>query len=370
MSTKGRVKVKEKVKDQLAPGLKKIKESASRTSLTLVLSVFVFAILICAISLAALGIWALARFGVLVAEDGELRLGTALILMTAISLLIGAVLVFFSSRIPLRPINELINKMNRLAAGDFAARLEFAPSLASHPAVGEIVQSFNTMAEELQNTELLRSDFINNFSHEFKTPIVSIMGLAGLLSRGNLGEAEREQYARAIEEESRRLSVMASNVLELSRVENQRILTDITCYNLAEQLRGAILLLEDKWSAKEIELELELREYTIEANEELMRQVWINILDNAIKFAPQGAVVSVITDRRGDRTRVRIKNTGSRIPEDKLDKIFGKFYQADESHAAQGNGIGLAIVRRIVELHGGEITAASDDEGTTFEVLL
>lgn len=365
----GKVKVKEKVKDQLVPGLKKIKESANRTSLTLVLAVFVFVVLLCAIILAALGIWALAKFGVLVEEDGEVHLGTAIIIMTVISLLIGAVLVFFSSRIPLRPINELINKMNRLAAGDFAARLEFGPSLASHPAFGEIVQSFNTMAEELQNTELLRSDFINNFSHEFKTPIVSIMGLAGVLSRGDPGEAERRQYALAIEEESRRLSVMASNVLMLSRVENQRILTDVTRYNLAEQLRGALLLLESKWSAKETELELDLCEYSVDANEELMRQVWINILDNAIKFSPRGAKIKVTTAKADGRTHVRITNTGSEIPADKLEKIFGKFYQADESHAAQGNGIGLAIARRIVELHGGSITAESANGETTFEVV-
>ena len=230
--------------------IEKIKEKTSRTSLTIVLSVFVFVILFSAIALTALGLWLLTKAGVTVDMDGELQLGQVILFMSLISLVIGAVISFFGSRIPLKPVNELINKMNRLAAGDFQTRLKFGETMSSHPAVKELTTSFNTMAEELENTELLRSDFINAFSHEFKTPIVSITGLANLLEAGNLTEDERRQYARAIREESMRLSSLASNVLNLTKVENQTILTDLSHFNLSEQVRSAVLLLEENGQAR------------------------------------------------------------------------------------------------------------------------
>lgn len=352
------------------PDFKKIKESASRSSLTLVLAVFVFAILLFAIGMASLTIWILNKAGVFVDAHGDIELSTVIILMTVISLVIGIVLAFFSSRIPLKPINELINKMNRLAAGDFKARLKFGPTLSSHPAFMEISTSFNTMAEELENTELLRSDFINNFSHEFKTPIVSITGLAKLLAKGNLSEEQKELYLRSIEEESIRLSAMATNVLSLTKLENQVILTDLSYFNLSEQIRSAVLLLETKWSDKDIDLRLDFEEFGIEANEELLKEVWINLIDNAVKFAPREGVVELDVTGDDNSLCVKISNTGSEIPPDKQKKIFNKFYQADESHATQGNGIGLAIVKRVVELHSGDIEVASGDGVTSFTVIL
>jgi len=352
------------------PDLRKIKERASRTSLTLVLAVFVFAILLTAIGLTMLALYILALTGVIVDVDGSLQMGTVFLLMTVISLVIGALLAFFSSRIPLRPINNLINKMNRLAAGDFRARLEFGSALNTHPAFREISTSFNTMAQELECTEMLRNDFINNFSHEFKTPIVSIRGFAKLLSRDDLTEAQRAQYVRAIEEESVRLSSMATNVLNLTKVENQTILTDTAVYNLSEQVRSAILLLEGKWSDKDIDLQLDFDEYTIEANEELVKQVWINLIDNAVKFTPRGGTVVIGITGDEKRLTVTVSNTGPDIPAEKIGKIFGKFYQADESHAGEGNGIGLAIVKRVVQLHRGEVTVKSENGTTTFAVTL
>lgn len=149
------------------------------------------------------------------------------------------------------------------------------------------------MAEELENTQMLRSDFINNFSHEFKTPIVSIAGFAKLLRRGNLTDAQKEEYLAIIEEESLRLAAMATNVMNLTKVENQTILTDLTTFNLSEQIRACVLLLEEKWSRKELDLDLEFPEYTIRANEELLKQVWINLLDNAIKYSPNYGEIGV-----------------------------------------------------------------------------
>ncbi len=348
----------------------KIREKTSRMSLTIMLSIFVFGILLSAIALTALGLWILTEENVIVDMEGKLQLGSVILFMSLSSLIIGGVIAFFSSRIPLKPVNDIINKMNRLAAGDFKTRLKFGNSMSTHPAAMEFAESFNTMAEELEKTELLRSDFINNFSHEFKTPIVSITGLANLLESGNLTEEQRVQYARAIKEESVRLSSMASNVLNLTKVENQTILTDISQFNLSEQIRSAILLLEEKWMCKNVDLQISFDEYMVEANEELLKQVWINLIDNAVKFVPDYGTVALELLDEGEELSVSISNTGSDIPEDKQEKLFNKFYQADESHETQGNGLGLAIVKRIVDLHGGSVSVSSGDGITVFTVTL
>ena len=350
--------------------LKKIKERTSRTSLTIVLAVFVFIILLSAIGLATVTLVILEAAGVLADAQGDLDLGTVILVMTLVSLVIGGVMAFFSSRLPLKPINNLINKLNRLAAGDFKARLEFGSILSSHSAFKEISDSFNTMAEELENTEMLRNDFINHFSHEFKTPIVSITGFAKLLSKGNLTEEQKATYIHAIEEESVRLSYMATNVLNLTKVENQTNLTNVSTFNLSEQIRSAVLLLEMKWAEKNLELQLDFEEYTIEANEELLKQVWINLMDNAVKFTPRCGTVALELLDMGDSLRFQISNTGSDIPIEKQAKIFHKFYQADESHATGGNGVGLAIVKRIVDLHQGVVEVQSGGGITTFTVTL
>lgn len=348
----------------------KINAQISRTSFTIILSIFAFLIILLAIGLTALGLWLLTLAGVTVDMEGRLQLGPVILFMSLISFLIGATLTYFSSHIPLRPINELITKINRLAAGDFKTRLKFGKALSSHRAAKQLTASFNKMAEELENTEMLRGDFINSFSHEFKTPIVSITGLANLLESGNLTDEQRAQYARAIREESMRLSSMASNVLSLSRVEKVAILTDVTRFNLSEQVRSAVLLLEEKWTRKAVDLQLDFEEYFLEANEEMLMQVWINLIDNAVKFVPEGGTVTLDICEKADEVSVRISNTGTEIPIEKQDKIFNKFYQADESHSTRGNGIGLAIVKRIVDLHRGRVTVASEDGVTAFTVSL
>ena len=346
--------------------LKRMQEKAPITSLTLFLSAFVFGIFAIAISFTAICVWVLNQAGVLV--DVEIR--SIILFMSLNSLLIGGVMAFFSCRIPLKPIHQLIYKMNCLAKGEYHTRLSFGPSLSANPTFAEITESFNTMAEELENTEMLRMDFINNFSHEFKTPIVSITGLAKLMAKGNVTEEERMQYLHAIEEESSRLSAMATNVLRLTSVENQAILKDVTSFNLSEQVRSAVLLLEPKWSRKNLNIALDFLEYTVEANEELLMEVWINLLDNAIKFSPEGGTLSLALTESEHSLCVAIGNEGITIPKEKQERIFQKFYQADESHATMGNGIGLAIVKRIVDLHKGQISLVSEDGYTEFRITL
>lgn len=349
---------------------KKGKDRKSRKSLTLFFSVFVFIILLAAVMLTALAIWALGKAGFFIRLDGELKISTIMLFAFLISIVLGTVATFLFVRIPLKPINKIINKMNRLAAGDFKTRLEFGSTLSSIPAMNELTTSFNTMAQELENTELLRNGFINDFSHEFKTPIVSIMGFASLLERENLTEEQRQQYVRAIREESLRLSSMSTNILNLNKVERQTILTDVTRFNLSEQIRSAVLLLEDKWTKKNIDLRLDFDEFMVEANDELLKQVWINLIDNAIKFTDDGGIVELEMSEKNGNISVKISNTGEEIPKEKQDKLFNKFYQGDEARSVSGNGIGLAIVKRISDLHHAKITVSSENGVNTFTVIL
>ena len=295
---------------------------------------------------------------------------TTCAIMAGIAMLFGAMIALLSTKLPFRPILELMAGMDKLADGDFHTRVKARFWQRQHPGLLALTQSFNKMAEQLENTEMLRSDFINNFSHEFKTPIVSIAGFAKLLRRGQLTEEEQAEYLTIIEEESLRLSYMATNVLNLTKIENQSILSDTAEYNLSEQLRASVLLLEEEWTRKRVELEMEFDEFNIVANEELMKQVFINLLDNAFKFAPDGGTVRVWVEQDPRHTWVAISNNGPMIPPELREKIFRKFYQGDESHAAKGNGIGLAIVHRVAELHGGKVELESNEDWTTFTVIL
>lgn len=318
-----------------------------------------------------LAVYLLVKHGVLVvSSDAALDMGRLLLMSAVLSTAVGLVIAVAVTQFPLRPVRDLIDGMNRLGSGDFKTRVSVGRIMRKYPPFVDVCESFNKMAEELENTEVLRSDFINNFSHEFKTPIVSIAGFARLLRRENLSVEHRQEYLTAIEEESMRLSYMATNVLSLTKVENLSILADKTEFNLSEQIRSCILLLESKWEKKALEFQLEFDEHRIRASEELLKEVWINLLDNAVKFAPSGHTVRLKISERENLLKVSITNTGSEIEAQHLNKIFNKFYQADESHATQGNGVGLAIVKRIVALHGGEVSVASENGATTFTVEL
>ena len=275
--------------------------------------------------------------------------------MLGVTVGVGIVLAAFLTRNLLIYVNRIINRMNQLASGDYSARLSYGKPICLHPTVIEIMSSFNRMAEELEKTENLRLDFINNLSHEFKTPIVSIAGFAKMLKKDNLTEEQRKEYLDIIEEEAKRLADMATNVLNMTKLENQTILTDISKFNLSEQIRSSVLLLEEKWTKKNLELDLDFEEHDINANEELLKEVWINLLDNAVKFSPFNGLINIEIEEKQGIYRIIISNQGEAITEENQKKLFHKFYQADESHATEGNGIGLSIVKKIVELHRGKI---------------
>lgn len=344
-------------------------ERRNRYSLTLLFSVIIFLILLASIGIAALAAYIFSILGWLSIGIGSAPdLTPILIFMTIVSLVIGFGAAVFAMKFPLKPFSRMITQMNRLAAGDFTARLYFRKPIAAYPAFKEMSESFNKMAEDLESTEMLRSDFINNFSHEFKTPIVSIAGFAKLLKRGNLTEEQKAEYIDIIEEESLRLSAMATNMLNLTKIENQAILTDVTIFNLSEQIRSCVLLLENKWADKNINIVLQFPEHTITANEELLKQVWINLIDNAVKFTPECGMVEIKINEMDDYFNILVINTGSEITPDQQKKIFNKFYQSDESHSSEGNGIGLAVVKKVIDLHHGQISVASEDGITTFTV--
>ncbi len=349
-------------------------ERNNRFSLTLTFVIVIFVILAVSIAVASATAHLFSQLGWMGLggknEEISFDLTPTLVYLSITSVVIGIGITFLAIKYPLKPLNRMINQINRLASGDFKARLKFGRPLSAHPTFKEISESFNKMAEELEGTEMLRSDFVNNFSHEFKTPIVSIAGFAKLLRRGNLTKEQKEEYLAIIEEESLRLASMANNVLSLTKVENQTILTEVKSYNLSEQIRSCLLLLENKWTKKNTEFSLVFEEVNVSADEELLKQVWINLLDNAIKFSPEYSTVDISIKENDGFISVSITNRGSTISPEHIDKIFGKFYQADESHGSEGNGVGLAVVKRIVELHNGEVSCASKDDSTTFTVKI
>ena len=298
--------------------------------------------------------------------------GTAPIVLLLIillpSIIIGSALTILLSNRILRPLRKTIQAAKKIGEGDFSVRVHDDHGILE---VKELQGTFNHMAEDLQQLEIFRKDFINNFSHEFKTPIVSIRGFAHQLRYEDLPEEKRAEYLSIICKESDRLTHMASRILTLSQYENLSIVTDRTVYDLDEQIRHCILLLEKQWDEKELELDIDLDEVMCYANEEMLSQLWVNLLGNAVKFTPKGGTIGVSMRQTGETVTVRVSDTGEGIPADIREHIFDKFYQGDTSHKSEGNGIGLTLVRRIVELYGGTVSVDSTPGvGSVFTVTL
>jgi len=290
-----------------------------------------------------------------------------IVIILAASVIVGTVLSPIIGRRALKPFRKVIAATDQLAGGDFSVRLD----IAHPPEFYNLARSFNSMAQELGSIELLRTDFINNFSHEFKTPIVSIKGFAEILKYDDLTSEERNEYLDIVISESTRLAALATNVLNLSKVESQTILADKQAFDLSEQIRRCILMLESKWNNKNISLSVHLQDIKCLGNEELLSQVWLNLLDNALKFTPEGGKITVTLGADNDKVKFVLQDNGAGISSDEAEHIFDKFYQADASRTTEGNGLGLTLAKKIVELHGGNIACKSKlDEGTEFTVLL
>lgn len=290
-----------------------------------------------------------------------------LISLAFLAVVIGAAVAAAFSRIPLKPLRKIAEAADRLAAGDFSARI----NLKMGGELQELNTSFNNMANELEQSQMLRSDFINNFSHEFKTPITSIRGFAKMIREHNLSREETDEYLDIIIAESDRLVDLSANVLNLSKVENQTILTNTAEFNLSEQMRRVIVLLENRWEEKNLFINLNCSEVYINGNEEMLKQVWINLIDNAIKFADKDSEINITILQGAKFVSVTVSDRGEVIVPEVLGRIFDKFYQGDTSHGVKGNGLGLAVAAKIVDLHKGSISVIrSDEEQTAFEVRL
>lgn len=282
------------------------------------------------------------------------------------SAIIGTVLAFILSRIILTPVYSVIEGMEKLSDGDFSTRIELGKS----ETLQNVSNSFNKLARELEKTEILRSDFISDFTHEIKTPIMSISALVSLLKTKSVSDEKYKSYLEVMESEAKRLVDMTTNTLYLSKLESQEIITDKKKYNVSEQIRGAVLMFVSKWEEKNLSLSVDVGEISLCANEDMMMQVWVNLIDNAIKFSECGKELKIDATAVGDILYVNVENHGPEIPEEDYEKIFTKFFQCDKSRTTEGNGIGLSVVKHIVELHGGEVKVSCENGVTCFSVAL
>ena len=304
-------------------------------------------------------------------KDGSVSIGGALVILYASCILMAVSLVVAIRIVLIKPIKNIIQAMNLLAAGDFTVRLQPAAHGYEPTEIREFKAAFNKAAEELSGTELLRKDFVNNFSHEFKTPIVSISGFADLLLDEDVTPEEQREYLQIIRDESRRLAQLSGSVLLLNRIEAQTILIDCTDFALDEQLRQCILVTRQKWRDKPLQFEAELAPCTYHGSEALVKEIWLNLLDNAAKFSPENGTISVTLHREQGSPVVAVTDQGCGMDAETCRHIFEQFYQGDTSHRTQGNGLGLAMAQKIAALHGGAVTVDSrPGSGSCFTVVL
>ena len=313
-------------------------------------------------ALAMFIVWLLnRRFGVWLGIPYTIR-------VLLISILSGAAIAVGLSKIFVSPMMKLGDAMRKVAGGDFTVRLDCTSKIRD---VREVYGSFNTMVKELGNTETLQTDFVSNVSHEFKTPINAIEGYASLLQDSQLTDEQKNAYIDKIIFNTRRLSDLVGNILLLSKVNNQTISLKASTFRLDEQVRQSILALESKWEKKEIEFDVDLDEIEYTGYENLLSHVWLNLIDNAVKFSPQNGQIRIRLKQLAGSVTFSIWDNGLPIPEADIGRIFNKFYQGDNSHASEGNGLGLALVRkRVAAAHGTINVTSSEDAGTEFVVAL
>ncbi len=268
-----------------------------------------------------------------------------------------------------RPTKEIQSCLNKITQGDFSARVK--PTIAESY-FGDIANDINRLAKELSGVETLRSDFISNVSHEIKTPLAVIQNYGMLLSNPNLKDEERIEYAKVITNSSRQLAELVTNILRLNKLENQEIFPTKKTFDLSEELCASLLMFESIWNEREIEIITNIEQdiYTM-GDESLLSLVWSNLLSNAFKFTPQKGKVSLGLKLYNDKAVIRVEDSGIGMSEDTIKHIFEKFYQGDTSHKEKGNGLGLALAKRIVDIHNGEIDVLSElGKGSSFIVTL
>ncbi len=271
-----------------------------------------------------------------------------------------------------RPVKYIVRAAQKVMDGDFSVRIGRIRSIDPNDGFNTIIDYFNRMAEELSHTETLRTDFIANVSHEIKTPLAVMQNYGTMLQQSDLPEEKRLEYAKAITDASRRLAEMVTNILKLNKLENQALYPNTETYDLGEQLCECLLGFEDLWENKNLNIATEIQENVrVTTDPELLSLVWNNLFSNAIKFTEPGGTVSLVLTAEGDQAVVMVSDTGCGISKEVGEHMFEKFYQGDTSHAAKGNGLGLALVRRVIDITKGDIQVSSQvGKGSTFIVKL
>ena len=269
-----------------------------------------------------------------------------------------------------RPVKRIIDGAQKVMDGDLSTRI--APLRGVEPGFNVIIDYFNRMVQELSGMETLRTDFIANVSHELKTPLAVIQNYGTMLQQPNLSDEDRRDYARTVTNASQRLASLITNILKLNKLENQQIYPKKERFDLGEQLCECLLGFENAWEAKRLEIETEMEDgVNVESDPELLSLVWNNLFSNAIKFTEEGGTVGLKLHTENGHAVVEISDTGCGISPEVGAHIFEKFYQGDTSHATQGNGLGLALVKRVVDIIGGEISVSSElGKGSTFTVRI
>ncbi|VDG93693.1 Alkaline phosphatase synthesis sensor protein phoR [Lysinibacillus sphaericus] len=270
-------------------------------------------------------------------------------------------------------LTSIIDAMKRISAGDFNVRLNHQFGHAKNHPFEKFVEGINDMAVELKELEEMRQEFISNVSHEIQSPLASISGFARVLKRSELTSEERNHYLNIIETESLRLGHLSDNLLKLTSMESDRYPFDLKTYRLDKQIRKVILSCEPQWVAKSLQMDISLDEFEVHADDELMDQVWLNLITNSIKFTPDGGMLAVNLRKQNEVAVVRISDTGIEISSDHQEHIFERFYKVDPSRnrALGGSGLGLSIVKKIIDMHEGTIEVESEaDEGTVFTIHL
>ena len=271
-----------------------------------------------------------------------------------------------------RPVQQIMKALDQVMQGDFTVRIAPVKEFAGETGFNEIIKAINKMTAELQGTETLRTDFIANVSHELKTPLAVMGNYATMLQRPGISEEDRIEYAKAISHSSRRLAALITNILKLNKLENQQIFPKHEEYDLSGQLCESLLQFEDAWETRRLNIETDIEDgIRICSDAELLSLVWNNLISNAVKFTPEGGTIGMSLNADGNYVVVSVSDTGCGIDPETGKHIFEKFYQGDTSHATQGNGLGLALVKRVVDILRFEISVQSTPgQGSAFSVRI
>ena len=271
-----------------------------------------------------------------------------------------------------QPVKQIEEAAKKIVQGDFSVRIKTHSKFSTDDTFNQLIECFNKMADELSSVETLRKDFIANVSHELKTPLSVMQNYGTLLQAPDLSDEKRIEYAKGVTDGSRRMADMMTNILKLNRLENQQIYPQTTEFDLGEQLCECLLQYENIWEKNNIEIHTDIAEnVTVKADAELLSHVWNNLFSNAFKFTQPGGAVTVTLTADEKYATVKVKDTGCGMSEDVGTHIFEKFYQGDTSHSVQGNGLGLALVKRVVDIMQGEISVESAvGKGSTFTVKI